>query len=270
MEKSLVPQARDPYQIMDRMDDSLIEAELENRIVKTWVYSFTGSDGKFQSGLSKVGVDACCTEMAKTGHIIREGEVKFQIDPTNDEYILFQGIATRYAISKEGKEIMMEAVNGTKRQWTMMKKRDGKVVNDPFWYEKGAMKALRNARARMIPEEIRTKIITLAKQKGRIKDINSNDKPPKSTGRGQTSTSVRDNEKGEGMPAPKMDKLTKAFVVAIEEWKKDIGETNVMECLGTYGVTTPEEILVEDRGKVFAELAKFKKRMDNQEDTAKD
>jgi len=96
------------------------------------------------------------------------------------------------------------------------------------------------------------------------------DKPPKSTGRGQTSTTMKDNEKGEDTSSPKMDKLTKAFVTAIEEWKKDIGETNVMECLGTYGVTTPEEILVEDRGKVFAELAKFKKRMDNQKDTAKD
>ena len=37
------------------------------------------------------------------------------------------------------------------------------------------MKALRNARSRLIPEEIRTKIITLAKQKGKVKTLPKND-----------------------------------------------------------------------------------------------
>jgi hypothetical protein len=75
----------------------------------------------------------------------------------------------------------MEAVNGTKRQWVKMKSK-GKIVDDPFWYEKGAMKALRNARSRLIPEEIRSKIITLAKTKGRVKDIQHEVREQQQTG----------------------------------------------------------------------------------------
>jgi len=198
-EKALVTQNRDPYQIMDSLDDALIEAEIENRIVNTWVYAFTGSDGKFQSGLSKIGVDACCTEMAKTGHVIREGEVKFAPDPISSEHILFQGPATRYAINREGQEVKMESVNGTKRQWIRMKLKTGKVIDDPFWFEKGAMKALRNARARLIPEEIRTKIILLAKTKGKVKNIDENSSQggkstPQSTQKKNEGNRKQDNE----------------------------------------------------------------------------
>jgi len=218
-EKSLIPQERNPYQIMDRMDDSLIEAELENRIVTTWVYSFTGSDGKFQSGLSKVGVDACCTEMAKTGHIIREGEIRFQIDPTDSEYVLFQGMAERYVVNNDGTEVKMEIVNGTKRQWTMMKSK-GKIINDPFWYEKGAMKAIRNARARMIPEEIRTKIITLAKQKGRVKDVNSSQKPLKPPQSKKLDESIP--EAGEKKKVLWKDRID-SFVTSMQGYEEKLG-----------------------------------------------
>ena len=202
MTKELIKREDNIFLAFDRMDDSLIEAELENRIVTTWVYSFTGSDGKFQSGLSKVGVDACCTEMAKTGHIIREGEIRFQVDPTDSEYVLFQGMAERYVINNDGTEVKMETVNGTKRQWIMMKKKDGKVVSDPFWYEKGAMKAIRNARARMIPEEIRTKIITLAKQKGRVKDLKTPLKPPKKSSQDRNLGGTVDDQGEEGTSPP--------------------------------------------------------------------
>jgi hypothetical protein len=98
---ALVTQERNPYQIMDALDDELIKAELENRIVDTWVYSFP-MDGKNQTGLSKVGVDACCTEMAKSGNVIREGAVTFQKDPIDSEYVLFQSMATRYLINQDG------------------------------------------------------------------------------------------------------------------------------------------------------------------------
>jgi hypothetical protein len=162
------------YQVMDHLDDSLIEAELENRIADTWVYSFS-SGGKQQTGLSKVGVDECCNEMAKQGNIIREGKVEYQRDPISDEHVLFQGIATRVVHDREGNEAMMESVNGTKRQWVKMKLKDGKVVDDPFWFEKGSMKALRNAKSRLISATVRTKIIMIAKDKGRVRDVGSSE-----------------------------------------------------------------------------------------------
>jgi hypothetical protein len=163
--------AEDSFQIMDRLDDEIIEAELKNRVIDTWSYSFKGSDGRLQEGLSKVGVDEACVEMSKRGYIIREGTVSMQADPTNAQYILFQVPASLVRITSEGKEVLMDIVNGTKRQWVKMKLKSGQVVDDPFWYEKGAMKAARNARSRLIPGDTKTKILLLARQKNKTRRI---------------------------------------------------------------------------------------------------
>lgn len=195
--EALTVKDRNPYSIMDSLDDEIIKAELENRVVKTWVYSFS-SEGREQTGLSKVGVDACCTEMAKQGNVIREGAITFTPDPTNKEYVLFQGMATRYVVNADGKEIKMEEVNGTKRQCIMMRRKDKSIEEDPFWYEKGAMKAIRNARARLIPEEVKSKIIAFAKEKGRVKNIDETKdfgdipdfKPPKAENKPQTDSDL--------------------------------------------------------------------------------
>lgn len=219
MEQALISQERTPYQLMDALDDELIKAELENRIVDTWVYSFS-SDGRPQTGLSKIGVDACCTEMAKKGNVIRESEIRFDKDPTNSEYVLFQGMATRYIIIEAGKEIEMETVNGTKRQWTKMKLRNMKIVDDPFWYEKGAMKALRNARSRLIPEEIRTKVIALAKKKGKVKPV----KEPKSKNEEKKTQNFE-------------------FLDIMKDMKKALGNSIYYEILGHHGYAKAIEII---------------------------
>ena len=52
----------DPFSLMDQLDDEAILAELEGRVVGSWVYEFM-QDGKQIRGLSKVGVDAACREM---------------------------------------------------------------------------------------------------------------------------------------------------------------------------------------------------------------
>lgn len=75
----------DPFEMMDRMDDELIVAEIEGRVVDTWVYHFPGEAGVEQWGLSKVGVDASCAELAKKGEVIRELELNFQADPVDAE-----------------------------------------------------------------------------------------------------------------------------------------------------------------------------------------
>ena len=184
--------AEDSFQIMDRLDDALIEAELKNRVVTTWSYSFKGNDGRLQEGLSKVGVDEACVEMSKRGYIVREGIISMQRDPTDPEFILFQVPASLVRITSEGKEVLMDMVNGTKRQWVKMKLKNGSTVADVFWYEKGAMKASRNARSRLIPTETKTKILVLARQKGRNKDI---DEKPHQEGKKGSSAQDKDKEK---------------------------------------------------------------------------
>jgi hypothetical protein len=165
------------FRTLDGLDDELIKAELENRITKVWVYSFK-QGGKTITGLSKVGVDAACTEMAKSGHIIEEGLVEHQMDPTDENFVLFKVTASRYLVNLDtGQRIKMETVNGTKRQGVKMKAK-GKWIGDPFWYEKGAMKAVRNARSRLIPDEVKATITTLAQGKGRVRTVTSDDHKP--------------------------------------------------------------------------------------------
>ena len=248
--QALVQQDRNPYQIMDALDDEIIKAELENRIIDTWVYSFTGSDGKFQSGLSKVGVDASCTEMAKQGNVIREGVISFQMDPTDKEYILFQGIATRYIVTPDGKEMMMESVNGTKRQWIKMKSK-GKIVDDSFWYEKGAMKALRNARARLIPEEIRTKIIALAKQKGKVKQVNTTETESETTPEEKPMSDPQRKKLWAMMKSEK--ELTDAEAKKFFDWYIEKGET--VEVKGKPTLTSQgASAFIKDFDKLFDEF----------------
>lgn len=169
-----LPSDVDGFKLMDALDDEIIQAELENRIVEHWVYAFK-QDGKMVSNLSKAGVDACCTEMAKKGHIIEESQVDYRQDPTSEEHILFVCTATRYVINNDGTRVRMETVNGAKRQHTKMYTKSKGFVSDPFWFEKGAMKAARNARNRLIPEEIRVQILALAKDKNRVRKVTGKD-----------------------------------------------------------------------------------------------
>jgi len=170
--------AEDSFQIMDRLDDEIIEAELKNRVIDTWSYSFKGNDGRLQEGLSKVGVDEACVEMSKRGYIIREGIISMEKDPIYSGYVLFQVPASLIRITNEGKEMLLDVVNGTKRQWIKMKLRTGQIVDDPFWFEKGAMKAARNARSRLIPSETKTRILVLARKGNKVKNIDSDPEPP--------------------------------------------------------------------------------------------
>lgn len=212
MSTELVPaqQQRDVYAIMDQMDDDLIKAEIENRITETWVYSFQ-ADGRPQIGLSKVGVDACCTEMAKDGkRVIREGRPQMEIDPTNAEYILFTCPASRFKINKEdGREIQFETVYGVKRQWTRMRlRREGRVVEDPFWYEKGVAKAGRNARSRLIPEDIKIQIFALAKKEKKKERVRVIETPARQS----TAEAAPAAAPKEASPAPDTEKITPSQV----------------------------------------------------------
>jgi len=164
----------DPYQVMDLLDEQAFLEELKGRVANEWVYTFF-QDGQKVTGLSKVGVDACCREMAKAGEIIRELDVTWEIDPTDAKYILFKGSAVRVAISKDGKEYELDKAIGTKRQciFIVTKKEGLTDRSNTFWFEHGAM----NARARLISEDIRAKVMAIAKEQGKIKDIPAETKP---------------------------------------------------------------------------------------------
>lgn len=165
----------DIFQRFDALDDKVIIDELENRVVDNWVYHFKPKNAPEVWGIGKAGIDGCMVMLGKKGIALREENVGYDIDPTNSQYVLFTAKVSKHLIDKQGEEAMVESAIGTKRQWTRMLLKDGKtIVPDPFWFEKGSIKALRNAKARLIPEEIKAKIVTFAKSKGKVKEIKEN------------------------------------------------------------------------------------------------
>lgn len=169
-------QGFDPFRAMELYDDKLIMDELNNRISKTWAYSFQ-QDGKTVTGLSKVGVDQACRHLATQGEIIREEHVEYAQDPIDPNYILFTAYASRYAVSKDGQEICLERVSGAKRQCIYVITRSEGMTDrvNPFWYEQGSMKAFRNARFRLLSESIRAQVIAMAVKAGNVKQLTEED-----------------------------------------------------------------------------------------------
>jgi hypothetical protein len=216
-----------PSRAMDRLDDTQIINELEGRVSKVWVYQFQ-QDGKTVEGLSKVGVDQACIEMSQRGQVIREGGLSYSQDPVDPRYILFSAEASKYMVNKDGIEIMLDKVLGTKRQCVNIVTRDG--ISDrvnPFWYEQGAMKALRNARMRLIGEDTRAKIITLAREAGKTKNVT----PKDDVGNGQ-KTDIKDPE-----PLPMASAAQVKAIHAILTAKSPDTDHNtwVNDCLGLIG-----------------------------------
>ncbi len=176
-DESKVELPKDPFDVIEALDDDLIMAEIKGRIVDAWVYHFKDENGREQWGLSKVGVDAACSELAKRGQVIRELEIHHDVDPTDKEYILFTAKAGRYAVARDGREVLLDTAFGTKRQNTRIQKRDGSSAYNNFWFEHGSAKALRNARSRLISEEMRASIIAFAREHDKTMNLNASRTP---------------------------------------------------------------------------------------------
>jgi len=216
MSESNLPAVVNPFAIMDRLDDKAIIAELEGRISKEWVYSFQ-QNGAPVEGLSKKGVDAACEELSRMGEMISEDSVEWASDPTDPEHIIFKAHAHKYLLNGQGQRADLPSVFGVKRQWTKMKKRDGTVVPDPFWAEKGAMKALRNARVRLIPETVTTKILAQARKGGRVTQIEG--EPERETS--SKPTSAAHKAPRDPKAAASTDQITAVTTI----WYKKLGYT---------------------------------------------
>jgi len=152
-----------PFVLFDRLDDDLIIKELEGRLPGVLTYHFN-QDGQELWGLSKSGVDECSNELAKKGEVIREIECNF-VD--KEDEALFTVKAGRYAISKDGKEVLLDTKLGFKRQ--SKKTKSGK--DNPFWFEQGSIKACRNSASRLIPASIKAGVIEYAKAQGKVKEV---------------------------------------------------------------------------------------------------
>ena len=155
----------DPFMAMDKLDDEAIVAELQGQIVDTLAYQFE-KDGQTVTGLSKAGVDAVCREMAKQGEVIRELELN--VLDTGEDYVAHVK-AGRYIIqinqqTGESREVLLDTVFGVKRQ---PKKYDNGKTN-PFAYEQAVSKASRNAKMRLLREDLKQATIQLAQEQKKV------------------------------------------------------------------------------------------------------
>lgn len=168
------------YQLMDRLDDeqmvAVITSNTHAEIAGKLYYSFN-VNGKLVEGLSKKAIDECCRSLAKYGEFIREEHVLFFIDPSDPQYMLFSCLASRVVLI-DSKEVKAESVLGTKRQWMFFKKKDGTLEKDAYWFEKGAMKAARNARERLLPTIVKEAFLSdlRSKKNGNAKQTYSTPK----------------------------------------------------------------------------------------------
>jgi len=249
-------ESQDIFEKFEQLDDKIILAELENRVLDEWVYHFV-QDGKDIWGIGKAGIDGCTKEMGKIGIALREDWVKFAIDPTHSEFVLFSACVSKHFVDKSG-EAMVEAAIGTKRQWIKIKRRsDGKIVANKFWFEQGSIKALRNAKSRLIPEDIKAKVIAFAKQHKKVRKIEPAkeekskeakpepaEKPPRSTAPGFPD----DKEKSGGFPPEATEEIQEEMPT-----QKEIMEMTRLEAtlVDKYGFT-PDQI-IEKLNEKFGE-----------------
>lgn len=210
---------------IELLDDAQIVAELQNQTVATWAYTIVAG-GKPIHGLSKVGVDEACSRLMGSQRRYYDEELEYAQDPTNRENILFEARVTEftYALieqadgSKKSEKVMLSSHIGTKRQWIKMKlseKNGNKIIDDNFWFEKGSMKAIRNAKKRFISPELEAQIIAEAIKTGKSQTINFDEKKE-----------ARQQEKKEALRKNGADKSPADRVKEIFELAKQCGYTS--------------------------------------------
>ncbi len=162
--KALAPIETNVFLTFDRLDDDQIIQEMKGAALTEYVYEFN-SGGKTVRGLSKTGTDDASRFMAvKYGEVLRE--VDAWLEKEDDEAGYFKALVKRFVVNKEGVAIEMDSAVGHKRQ----PKRNGSNPN-PFWYEQGGQKALRNAKQKLIPETIKQAVIQSYVEQGKVRRV---------------------------------------------------------------------------------------------------
>jgi hypothetical protein len=106
----------DPFALMDRLDADTFIAEMQGIASDVLVYAIKDG-GKETIGLSKGGVDECCTMLVSQGQCIREENLKFEFfGEGEDKEAWFTVTAARFAVHSDGREVRLDQVLGVKRE----------------------------------------------------------------------------------------------------------------------------------------------------------
>jgi hypothetical protein len=148
----------DAFLLFDRADDSAVIARIQGQALKECVYAFKQA-GQMIYGLSVDGADECKRELARSGEVIREDEITILREDPERAY--FVARASRWAIAPDKSPIQLDTKIETKNQAKFTTRRDGSVEPNPFWFEQGASKAMRNAVLGLVPAVIKQRVIAL-------------------------------------------------------------------------------------------------------------
>lgn len=155
-----------PFELMDAADDEQILAEVKGKgavVAEDWIYSFM-QDGKEITGLSWMGTKNAAFWFARKGFCkLDVTDVTVEPDPTNPEYMLCK--------ARVQDQINGNSMFGFKRQWTKIMTRSRGAIDNPFWYEQGTSKAMRNAMQSMMPADWVTKLVKEWTDAGKVKKI---------------------------------------------------------------------------------------------------
>lgn len=105
-----------PFSLMDQLDAKALTDEMQGIASDVLVYRIKDG-GKETVGLSKAGVDECCTMLVQQGQCIREESITFKtIGEGENAEGIFECIAARYAVHPDGREVKLDQVIGVKRE----------------------------------------------------------------------------------------------------------------------------------------------------------
>ena len=195
--------------------------------------------------------------MGKKGIALREDSVDFVLDPTHPEFVLFTAKVSKHVVDEKGNEATVESAIGTKRQWIMLRRRgtaegERKIVEYKVWFEQGSQKALRNAKARLIPDDIKAKILAFAQKKGKVREIEPSAKKKEgdngSPGKEEFRT-IPITRKDETVMHTKFEALER-----FKEAKAQLGTQLYYKVLGEHGYEKSNEIPDKDIPKIYYAL----------------
>jgi hypothetical protein len=167
--KALVPLDSNVFLAFDRLDDDQIIQEMKGAALSEYVYEF--SDGaQTVRGLSKIGTDDASRIMAvKYGEVLRE--VDCWLEREDEQAAYFKAKVSRFVAKNDGTVIEMDSAIGHKRQEKIIALKKGGTKLNPFWYEQGGQKALRNAKQKLMPETIKQAIIAAYVEQGKVRHV---------------------------------------------------------------------------------------------------
>jgi len=159
MAKELAPQTdrlpSEVYEIMDDADTELIVSSLAGKTIERYVYYLPDIKAY---GLSVNGVADACRYLAQHGEFIRVEDMPQVI--VDEKGCLANVIARRYAKDgKTGTLVCADTALGTKYEPRMKTHRDGSPWKIKSFREIAVSKAERNAKNKLILEEIKVKLI---------------------------------------------------------------------------------------------------------------